>query len=325
MPRSSCDPSIRRRVLVAFNPRAGSRSRRDRIAALEEALATRHADVQTVTEPAELTRLTTAIETEPAESQTVVVAAGGDGTFGEVINRVPAGVAVAPFPLGTENLISRYLGSPAAPHAAAENILNGDVVCVDAGRANGRLFALMIGIGFDAEVVRRVAAARRGNITRMTYVKPLLGGIRSYQYPKLRVYCDLPENSDECWDARWVFGVNLPKYALGLNFTPLATGNDGLLDICTFGRGSFWQGVRYLASLILGVHPRLPDVVMTRTPWMRVESATGDQVPYQLDGDGGGFLPVEVVMLPGRLRVVVAPSRARELNLNPIDEMERPA
>jgi diacylglycerol kinase family enzyme len=42
---------------------------------------------------------------------------------------------------------------------------------------------------------------------------------------------------------------------------------------------------------------------------LRIES--DEPVPYQLDGDPGGLLPVDVEVLPERLRLVVTPAAAR--------------
>jgi diacylglycerol kinase family enzyme len=175
----------------------------------------------------------------------------------------------------------------------------------------------MIGIGFDAEVVRRLAAGRTGHITRVSYVKPLLAALRSYQYPEVRVYCDRSEpptnGSAEAITARWVFGVNLPVYSMGLRFAPAAVATDGRLDVCTFERGSFLQGLRYFMHLVGRRHLRLPDTGLTACRAMRVEAVGEAVVPYQLDGDPGGELPVEVTIERGRFTAIVSAARARVL------------
>ena len=103
--------------------------------------------------------------------------------------------------------------------------------------------------------------------------------------------------------ARWVFVVNLPKYAGGLRLVPDAVGNDGLLDVCLFRRGSLLHGLRYFAGVMLGRHRRWEDFSHVRVRKLRIESDR--EVPYQLDGDPGGVLPVEISVLPGRVRMVV--------------------
>ena len=70
----------------------------------------------------------------------------------EVINRSPAAAPLAILPLGTENLLAKYIGQDPAPDAVAQTILAGQAVNLDAARAGTRIFTLMISAGVDAEV-----------------------------------------------------------------------------------------------------------------------------------------------------------------------------
>lgn len=86
--------------------------------------------------------------------------------------------------------------------------------------------------------------------------------------------------------------------------TPRADGFDGLLDVCTFGKGSLCQGLRYLAAAQLGGrHRGLSDCVIRQVRRVRITSE--QPVAYQLDGDPGGRLPLEIEVLPRRLTLVV--------------------
>jgi diacylglycerol kinase family enzyme len=111
--------------------------------------------------------------------------------------------------------------------------------------------------------------------------------------------------TDGALRARWVFAVNLPQYAVGLRIAPRALGNDGLLDVCTFRAGSLWNGLRYLGGVILGRHEHWPDFVSVRTSRLRIES--DEAVPYQLDGDPGGTLPLEIEVQPDRVTLICPP------------------
>jgi diacylglycerol kinase family enzyme len=102
--------------------------------------------------------------------------------------------------------------------------------------------------------------------------------------------------------------VNLPRYAGGLSIIPGADGGDGLLDVCTFKRGNLWNGLMYLGGVWLGQHRSWRDFKTVRTTRVRIEADAPD-VPYQLDGDPGGVLPVEVEVLPGRITVLAPPNR----------------
>jgi diacylglycerol kinase family enzyme len=241
-----------------------------------------------------------------------VLALGGDGTAACVRRRVPADVPIVPVPMGTENLLARYLKQSAGSGAVIDTLTHGVEIDLDLARANGEPFLLMLSAGFDAEVVRRLHENRSGNITRASYLKPTLETIRSYTYPELRLYCDDPNMAGPIV-CRWLFGFNLPLYALGWQLAPQATGTDGQLDVCTFERGSLASAGRYLWHVLRGRHLQLKDARLSRCPRFRVEAVGDVPVAYQLDGDFAGTLPVEVDVLPGGLRLLVAPGVAEHL------------
>lgn len=290
------------RILIAANPRSGSGPSAHLVRSVAELLRERRFQVDTLTD---LDALTQAVrDLQPTGRLRAVVAAGGDGTVAEILNRTEPGVPLAVFPLGTANLLAKYLHIAALPDRFAETVATGRICRLDCAQANGRIFFLMAGVGFDAEVVRRLHSERRGHINYLTYAKPTLSALRSYQYPILRMHCELSgDDSAVDFKARWAFIVNLPCYAGGLQFAPDAVGTDGLLNVCTFSRGSFWNSLRYLGYVLMRRHPRIADCRMGVATRMRIESDA--PVPYQLDGDPGGMLPLEIEMLPGRLTLVV--------------------
>jgi diacylglycerol kinase family enzyme len=218
-----------------------------------------------------------------------------------------------PVPMGTENLLARYLGQSATAAAVRETVERGVVIGLDLGRANGQPFLLMISAGFDAEVIRRLHENRRGNITRGSYLKPVLQAIRSYKYPVLRIYLSREGPAGAASDCRWVFGFNLPLYALGWCTAPAAQGTDGELDVCLLERGSVPSSLRYLWHIVRGSHGKLADVKQARCRHFRIEAAAGEEVAYQLDGDFGGLLPADVEVVPGELRLLVSRQTAARL------------
>jgi YegS/Rv2252/BmrU family lipid kinase len=291
-------------VLVLMNPTAGARPRRPIVEQTVGYLTDMGYHCETVTDLGRLAERAAGCLQQG--SLRAVIAAGGDGTVSTVANRTPCGTPIAVLPLGTENLLAKHLGMPRDPLRISQIIHAGHLVGVDAGRANGRLFMLMAGVGFDADVVRRVDSARTGHITHFSYTKPILDSIRSYQYPELRIYSQHAADSDQMelsTTARWAFVVNLPRYARGLNMAPQACGVDGLLDVCTFRRGSLVRGLVYLAAVMCGRHQSLADCVYLQARRLRIEADS--EVPYQLDGDPGGNLPLEIEVVPRRLTLVV--------------------
>ncbi len=233
-----------------------------------------------------------------------VVAAGGDGTAAAVVNLIPPLTPLALFPLGTENLLARFLCLSSNPVIAAEVIERGAIRKLDAGLAGGRLFLVMLGCGFDAEVVAQMHRVRSGHINRWSYAKPIWQAIRNYKYPEIEVEClDEGEPAVTRFSAAWLFAFNLPRYAANLDFCPQADGNDGSLDLCAFRKGGLFTGLGYLWSLWRGTHQKMRDFRHVRSRRFRLTSS--GRVPYQIDGDPGGELPLEIEVLPERLTLIV--------------------
>ena len=107
------------------------------------------------------TRITTAAgeATEIARAASGVAAVyvlGGDGTYNEVLNGLESDVPLGFLPGGGTSVLPRALGLPRDPVAAAKRVAEGRTRRIGVGRVNGRRFGFSAGLGFDAELVRRV-------------------------------------------------------------------------------------------------------------------------------------------------------------------------
>ena len=89
-----------------------------------------------------------------------VIVFGGDGVFNEVINGLRPGVPLGVIPGGGSSVLPRALGLSRDPLVAARHILDAQraerIRRISIGRVNGRRFAFAAGVGFPAEIVRRV-------------------------------------------------------------------------------------------------------------------------------------------------------------------------
>ncbi len=299
-------------VLVSLNPKAGRRAVDREVERFVEMLRESPCQATVSTDLAEVSAR--ANQWHAQGRLRALIGVGGDGTAAELANRTHPGVPMTLLAAGTANILSKHFGLPTRAEGLFRTVTTGRTVQLDAGMASGRLFLLMVGCGFDAEVVERVhkrrALAAGGHISYWSYLKPILQAIRSYQYPELRVYCDEPcagpGGGEASWlPVRWAVVCNLPRYGWGVRMAPDADATDGLLDLCTFRRGSLWHSLRLLAAVQLGVHRRLRDCVMRRVQRLRIEA--DEPVPYQLDGDPGGHLPVDIEVLPRRVTLIVPP------------------
>ena len=315
LPMRRVDPQAKL-VQMLVNPCAGSSSKKLLADEITSALAEAGYEVQRLGSPDELRDASH--EVTSSGSLRCVVGLGGDGTLGAMLNMTPPGVPLAIVPQGTENLMAGYLRMTRRASDLVRLIEEGQVIDLDAGVANGRLFSLMASVGFDADVVRRVherrLASGGGNISHLAYAQPILEAMGGYEFPQVRITpLDADGRDLEPVEGTWVFAVNLPRYASGLRIVPWADGVDGQLDLCVFQRGQTHAGLWYLWHVLRGRHQMLESVVTRRVRSCRIEAVDGAEAPYQIDGDPGGFLPLELGVAPGRMALLATRSTAARL------------
>jgi diacylglycerol kinase family enzyme len=301
--KSMADPTATlqttaRSVVIAVNPNSGASDRGAIVDALADRLKERGLHVEQISDINALKHRVTELAAE--DDLRAVVAAGGDGTVALLANELDSGIPIAILPLGTENLLAKFLTLAADADQVAQVIGDGRVVQLDAGRANGKRFLVMASCGFDAAVVSKLHAGRRGHIRHWSYARPILSVIRRYQYPPIRLIAD---GQLQPWDARWAFVFNVARYAMNLPIVPDADATDGQLDLCAFRVRGLLEGIGALGAVILRRHRQWAAAKQLRFKTLRIES---DQpVPYQLDGDPGGMLPVEITVEPACLNMLV--------------------
>lgn len=250
-----------------------------------------------------------------------LVAVGGDGTVSALLNEQP-GVPLTVFPAGTENLIAQHFGLRKDPDELARTIADARPVRVDVGLVAGRRFLLMVGFGFDGDIVSRHhqgRVSRSGSIRpthRIAYVWPILVSSFTYRFPAITVRIVDP-GAEETLTGTTIFVFNAPCYALGLPFAPAARDDDGCLDLIVFRKPGPLQALYYLWKVFWGTH--LADKGVFHRRAKRVEVTSQHRIPVQIDGDPGGHLPAQsaadpragwvVEVIPAALDVIAPASR----------------
>jgi diacylglycerol kinase (ATP) len=221
-----------------------------------------------------------------------LVAVGGDGTFSALLNERPS-VPLSVLPAGTENLVARHFDLDRDPYALAQTITAGHPTLVDAGQVRERRFLLMVGFGFDGDVVTAHHGSRvthTGLIRpthRLAYVGPVMRSSLTYRFPEITVRI-ADRGVEEELVGTSVFVFNAPRYALGLPFAPTAVDNDGWLDLLVFRKPGPFRALCYLWEVFRGTHLRDPSVYHRRIK--EVEVTGKEPIPVQIDGDPGGIV-----------------------------------
>lgn len=291
-------------VIISRNPNSGAFDTRAKVQALDEALAKHGFIVRQLTDidqvVAEVEAYSISGHQDVDGRLVAVVAAGGDGTVSLLANRLPASTPIAIMPLGTENLLAKHLTIKSDPQLVAKMIVEERSISIDAGRANGKLFLVMASCGFDADVVERLHSNRKGHIRHWSYTLPIIRSIWNYRYPEIRVLVD-GQPTDQ--PIRWGFVFNVPRYAMNLPIKADADAHDGRLDLVTFSGGGLIRGLYYMFTVLIRRH--LTWATGRTETFTRLRLESDQPVPFQLDGDPGGHLPLEIEVLPQFLRLIV--------------------
>jgi diacylglycerol kinase (ATP) len=236
-----------------------------------------------------------------------VIVLGGDGTVNEVLPALAGErLFLAILPGGTANVVARELGTPRRLHRAVAALAAGEIRPVTLGKAGDRLFLAMAGIGFDAGVVENLSSRLKERIGKGAFA---LAAVRELRRSDLPPACF--QGAGHSWEAPFAVVSNGRGYGGGFRMAPAASLEQPELDLCLFlsrEKRRYWG---YLYHLLRHDHLGEPDVVYRKVS--HLEIGGNDSIPYQLDGEPAGRLPVTIESLPGALRLLFPNTSGRKI------------
>jgi YegS/Rv2252/BmrU family lipid kinase len=235
-----------------------------------------------------------------ADGADLVVAAGGDGTVNEVVNGLKdGGAALAVVPAGTANVLAADIGMPRRPQAIARALAALEARTIRLGSVNGRLFALMAGAGFDAQVVAAVDTRLKRRLGRLAYVLAAARLLRRPPADYTVIIDGRPHAAAGVVVARSRFygGRHLLHAGIDLGAADLT--------VCLLDGDGPARRVSRALSLAAGGFPLRPDVRFVAAREVVVDGPAGE--PVQADGDVVARLPATIRLHPIPLRLVCPP------------------
>jgi len=291
-------------IHVIVNPHSGYGGQRHLLADLLGTL--RRADLDVVEYTTRAPEDATRYAREVADHASAAIVWGGDGTVNEVANGLAGtDVPILACPVGTENLLAKELRVSSDPREILKCLRFGHVAECDVGVINGRNFLLIIGVGFDAEVVRRLSASRRGHISHLSYFWPIWRTFWEHDFPRMRITADGEEIFDEYGLA---FVGNISRYSVGLRICRDALYDDGLLDLVVFSCREQTALMLHATWTLLRRHPLKGNVLYRRCRRLRIE--TRQPVPSQVDGDVGPLTPLDISVAAQRIKLLIPHAEA---------------
>jgi YegS/Rv2252/BmrU family lipid kinase len=287
------------RIVLVFNPESGRVRAKEKM--LDRVLpvlarAGMNVDVRPTEGPGHATEIAAQAAREGVDR---VLGWGGDGTLNEVMRGlVGTETALGVLPGGTVNVFAREVGIPLSIEAATEAFVGGEVRRIPVGIASERPFLLMTGVGLDAEVVRRLKGGFKHALGAAAFWLDGFRVLASYPMPTIRV-----RSEGRKIEGSGLVAGKIRRYGPWYLITPEARLEEPLLHVVLFRGRKRRDYVRYLAGIVCGFHLRFDDVVSWKTSALTVEADA--KVPYQIDGEFAGHLPVALGVRDQALSVVL--------------------
>ena len=251
----------------------------------------------------------------------LIIAVGGDGTINEVANGffdqdrlIRPEAALGILPLGTGGDFRRTLQIPSNPSEAIEILAAGVPLLIDVGKASfrandglpaSRYFVNLVSFGMGGHV-----AAKSKNFMR------LFGGkaaffwatamtFLSYRGRYTRLTLDGSPPALPFTVTNVAVG-NGQFHGGGMWPCPAALLNDGVFDVTVIDYAGALELLSNISVLYSGKVYSHPRVHHFEARSILAESTSATEI--EIDGEALGILPLEITMLPRRLRVMISRS-----------------
>jgi len=241
----------------------------------------------------------------------IIVAAGGDGTFNEVVNGLMAASdgeeagTMGVIPIGSGSDFANTVGVPPDLRGACHRLANGQARVIDVGRVTlpgqaPRYFDNTVNVGFGGAVTLEALKVKRLRGIALYLPVVLKVVFLYYKAPSVTIEYD---GQELALPAVMISVANGPREGGGFYVAPQAQPDDGLFDLCIV------RGVSRLAMLGLvphfmkGTHVGREPITMAHA--RRVTISSPDDLIAHMDGEMlcTHAHRIEFEILPRRLRV----------------------
>ena len=252
---------------------------------------------------------------------TRVIAVGGDGTLGEVVNgyfdargtTINPAASIGLLPSGTGSDFHRSLGRPDWIRALTSN----ETRSIDAARAefterdgnrNSRVFINVASFGLGGEVSELVNRWRKtlpGWISGSArFAAAAIAALHRYRNVPVSIRVDEREIH---MSSNLMIVANGKFAGGGMMLAPHAEVDDGLLDVILTDSASRLDVIKQLPRIRRGGYLTSPRVTELHARKVSIDSKT--PLPIDLDGEMVGYTPSSVEVLPAGIRFLSADER----------------
>jgi YegS/Rv2252/BmrU family lipid kinase len=244
------------------------------------------------------------------------VVVGGDGTLNEVSNgifkqkEVPTTeIYIGIFSMGTGNDWIRYFNIPTDYSSSIDRLIKKHSIKQDVGKIkflsdeqeNEAYFLNVAGLGLDSKIVQSTNVMKvRGKRTKIAYFRSLFKGFIKYKSQILKISIE-----DEIIEGKILsMSIGNGKFSGGgMQQTPNALNNDGLLDVTIYPNMTKFQIALAMPKLYSGKIEKIKGLKTYKTTSFSIENL--EKTIFEIDGeiiDGKSF---EISILPLSINVII--------------------
>lgn len=213
------------------------------------------------------------------EGVDVVVAIGGDGTVNEIGQMlVGTSTALGIIPTGSGNGLARHLKIPFRFEKAIGVINRCKIKKIDTATINDQIFLSIAGVGYDAFVAKKFAAAPKRGF--FTYFRIVSNEYSQYLPKKYVLEIDGKIIRRKALSITF---ANSSQFGNNASIDPHAKVDDGLIDVCIVRRIPLMLVPLYVPMLFTKTFHKTQYIEIIRAKTATVTRKKGKSI--QLDGD----------------------------------------
>lgn len=288
-----------KKVFLIGNPIAGGGALK-KIKKVESFLSSLNIDFETyLTKKAGDAEIFARLVKEKNLSDCLVLVAGGDGTYNEVVNGLAfSEIPMAILPMGTSSVLAREIKLTNNLESAFKSVLSGKPHKIHLGKIKNsekeRLFILMAGVGFDGEAVYGVKKKEKQYLGKIAY---FLSGIRTiikYSPDLLKIV-----NSNEK-TAYTAVVAKASCYGGSFKIAPDARLDEPIFYVFLSKTQRRLTLLYHILGVIIGKNIKMKQTDYFKTEKLKILG----NAHVQIDGDYFGKAPVEIEIVKNGINLV---------------------
>lgn len=229
---------------------------------------------------------------------------GGDGTVNETVNGIAQGGFKCTFgfiPVGTVNDMSRALGIPQKPLEAIKRLDINQVRSIDIGRCNDKYFCNNIAAGVIPKVIEEVTPKEKQILGPLAY---FLRAGQALFTTKDYTFRIKTADDDFICKSPLVLALLTNVVSSFERFMPEASVDDGYMRLIIFKEYFILDILSVLPLILSGAIYNSRYTTTLTVKKAHIELLTDvDDLPTNMDGDQGPYMPVDIEVLPQVLKV----------------------